>query len=76
MPSNNAGQAFGAGGAGGAGSTAVDAVVLTVTFTVAAFVPSSVTEAGESVQVESNGAPAQESETACLNPLMGATLNE
>ena len=49
------------------------AVVVTVTLTVAA-VPFSVTEVGETVQVDWAGAPLQLSATSWLNPAEGARL--
>jgi hypothetical protein len=51
------------------------AVVVTVTVAVEAAEPFSVTDGGETVHVARDGAPAQVSETAWLNPPAGVTLS-
>jgi hypothetical protein len=48
--------------------------VVTVTVAVAGFVPSGVTEAGDTEQVASRGAPLQPSVTLALNPKDGVTV--
>jgi len=51
-------------------------VVVTATLTVAAFVPSRVTDWGETEQVDSEGAPVQVRVTLWLKPLAGETPSE
>jgi hypothetical protein len=64
------GPAFGLGGAKDG------AVVVTLTFTFCEFIPSRVTELGETVQVALAGAPQQARLTVCLNPGAGVTVTE
>lgn len=57
------------------GVTIVAAVVVTVTLAVAALLPLGVTGEGETVQVESEGAPVQARATTWLNPPSPVTLS-
>ena len=50
------------------------AVVISVTVAVAGFVPSSVTDDGETVQVAPSGAPVQFHVTVCVKPCAGGAV--
>jgi hypothetical protein len=53
-----------------------DPAVVTVTVTDCAAVPLSVTELGDTLQLDCAGAPVQLSWTLCLNPPAGLTLTK
>jgi hypothetical protein len=59
------------GGVGSRGAASDDAVVVTLTLTWAGLVPSSVTEAGDTVHVAFDGAPVHANDTAWLKPPWG-----
>jgi hypothetical protein len=61
---------------GNSGRMSEGAVVVTVTVTGVALVPFSVTELGETLHVESEGAPVQLKETVWLKPPPGETETE
>jgi hypothetical protein len=60
----------------GSCSAADAAAVATVSVALPLLVPLSVTDVGETVQVEIWGAPVQENETVCANPGVGVTVTE